>query len=71
MDRSSCEPSIVQIIDRLFCILFVLEFDVNVSNQMISQVVTDVHLFNLAILFFDFDEDILKKVVKMLLYCCF
>jgi hypothetical protein len=52
IDWSSCKPSIVEIIDCTFGIFLIPELDINIADQMISQVVAYVHFFNFSILVF-------------------
>ena len=67
VDGASSEPAVVQVFDGAFGVLFSSELDVDVTHQMIAQVVTDVHLLDFPVLFFGFNEAILEKVVIMFL----
>lgn len=68
VNRPATEPSIVQVIYGLFCVLFSTEFYVDVANEVIAQVVADVHFLYLSVLVFAFNEDILKEIVVVLLH---
>lgn len=40
------KPSVVQVFDSLFRILFAMKLDIDIADQMIAQVVTNIHLLN-------------------------
>ena len=61
------EPAVVQLLDGLLGVFFFAELDVDVANEMVAQVVADVHLLNLTILVLRLDKDVLKEVVIMFL----
>lgn len=42
--------------------------NVNIADKMIAQIVAHIHLFDLAIFVFTFDEHIFKEIVVMLLH---
>ena len=44
-----------------------VEFDVDISDNMIAQILTDVHLFNFTVLGLNLIEDLFIKLVIMLL----
>lgn len=67
VDGQSVIPSVVQIRDRLCRVLLFAEFNVNVADQVIAQVVADVHLLHFAVLVLHFQEDIFEKVIVVLL----
>lgn len=45
--------------------------DVDIADKMISQVVTDVHLFDFTVFIFELDENVFKEVIEMLLHFFF
>ena len=49
IDWSTAEPTIVEVSNGLGGILFSAKLNVDVADEMIAQVVADVHLFNLAV----------------------
>jgi len=67
INGSSIEPSVVEIIHCLLCILFISKLDVDIAHEMVSKVVAYVHLLNLSILVLQLNKDILEKVVKVFL----
>jgi len=68
IDWSSSEPAIVQICTGLQSIIFLFEFDIYISNKMVTQIVTDVHLLNLSIFILALHKDVLKEVVVVFLH---
>lgn len=66
--RTTSKPAVVQIIDRFLCVFLTAELDVDIAHQVITQVVTHVHLFNLPILIFTLNKYIFKEIVIMLLH---
>lgn len=42
--------------------------NINISNEMIAQIVAYIHLFNFTIFIFAFNEYIFKKIIIMLLH---
>jgi len=68
IDRSSSKPSIVEVVDGLVGILLPLELDVDVADQVVSQIVAHIHLLNLSVFVLAFDEDIFEEVVVVLLH---
>lgn len=45
--------------------------DVNVANEMIAEVVANVHLFDFAVFVLELNEDVFKKVIKVFLHFFF
>ena len=41
--------------------------DVNIANQVVAQVVADVHLLNLSVLVFNLSENLFEELIKVLL----
>lgn len=66
VDWSSVEPAVVQVTHRLVGILLSAELDIDVANQVITQVVADVHLLNFSILL-HFNKDFFEEIIIMLL----
>merc|ERR1719206_26665 len=60
-------PAVVDSNHGFLRIFLVLELDVDISNKMITKVVTHVHLFYLPVLLLQFEEDILKERIVVLL----
>ena len=48
--------------------LFLLKLDVHIPDQMVSQIVADVHLLHLSILVLALHEDVLEEVIIVLLH---
>merc|ERR1719438_633929 len=67
VDRSPTKPAVVQVLDCLVGVLLLLELDVNIADEMIPEVVADVHLLHGSIFVLTFDEDVFKEVVVMFL----
>lgn len=68
VDWSAAEPTIIQIVDGFFGVFLAAELDVHVADEMITQVVTYVHFFDLTIFVFTFHKDVFKEVVIMFLH---
>lgn len=62
------EPTIIEILGRLLCVLLPPEFDVNIADQVIAEVVAHVHLLDFAVLVLALDEHVLEEVVVVLLH---
>jgi len=62
---SSSEPSVVQIPHGFVGILFPTELYVDVANQVIPEIVANVHLLDLPIFVLEFHENILEKVIEV------
>lgn len=65
---STAEPAVVQIVRCLLGISLVPELDVNVTHEVVTQIIANVHLFNFAILVLALHEHILEEVVIMFLH---
>lgn len=65
--RLASEPALIKLIDSSLSVLFALEFDVDIADEMVAQVIADVHFFDGPIPFLQFHEDIFKEFVEMLL----
>jgi hypothetical protein len=65
---TTSEPSIVELLCCSLCVFFATEFDVDVADEMVSEVVANIHFLNLSIFIFELHENILKEVVVMLLH---
>jgi len=68
VDRSASKPTIVEVIASFQCIIFLLELDIDIANQMVTEVVTNIHFLNLTIFILTLNKDILKEVVIMFLH---
>jgi len=68
VDGSATKPPVVQLLNSTLCVLLAAKFDVDITNQMVSQIVADIHLLNFTVLLFGFNETVFKKVVIMLLH---
>ena len=68
VDGPAAEPAPVQVNDSLLCVRLVLKLDVDVAHKMVAQIVTDIHLLNLAILVLALYEHLLKEVVVVFLH---
>jgi len=67
VDRGPTVPSIVQIRDGLGGIFFFPKLDIHIADQVVTQVVTNVHFLNLSIFILHLQEDVLKEVIIVLL----
>jgi len=67
VDRGPVVPTIVQIGDGFGRVFLFAKLDVNVTDQMIAEIIADVHLFHLAVLALHLEEYVLEEVVVMLL----
>ena len=67
VDGPPTEPTVVQILHGLVGVLLLLELDVDIADQMISQVVTDVHLLHWAVFVLTFYEHVFEEVIIMFL----
>lgn len=68
MDRLTVEPAVVQVHHRFLRILFPTKLHIDVADQMVSEVVTHVHLLHLSVLLLHLCEDFLKELVIVLLH---
>merc|ERR1740128_1006513 len=68
VNRSPAKPSVVEVVYPLLCVLLALELDVDVAYQMVSQVVTHIHLLDLSVFVLALHKDVLEEVVVMLLH---
>jgi len=68
VDGSATKPPVVQLLNSTLCVLLAAKFDVDITNQMVSQIVADIHLLNFTVLLLGFNETVFKKVVVMLLH---
>jgi len=66
--RTSREPPIVQVLNGPFRILLFAKLNVNITHKMISEIVTHVHLLNLSVFIFQFNEHVLEEVIEMFLH---
>ena len=67
VDGPPTEPTVVQILHGLVGVLLLLELDVDIADQMISQVVTDIHLLHWAVFVLTFYEHVFEEVIIMFL----
>lgn len=67
-NRTTAEPSIVQILTSLLGVLLVAELHIRVAGQMLAQIVANVHLLDLAVLVLHLEEELLEYVVEVLLH---
>jgi len=68
VDGSAAEPAVVEVLDGSLGVLLAPELDVDVADQMVAQVVANVHLLHLSVLLLGLDETVLEKVVVVLLH---
>jgi len=65
--RLSLVPTVVDRVHRFLRVLFVLELDVYVSDEVIAEVVANIHLFDFAVLLFQLEKHIFEeRIVKFL-----
>ena len=67
VDGTASKPAVVEVLDCLVRVLLLLELDIDVADQMVSQVVTHIHLLHRPILVFTLNKHVFKEVVIMLL----
>ena len=67
IDWTSSKPTVVQILHGLVSVLFLLELHIDIADQMISQIVTDIHLLNRAIFVLALYEHVFEEVIIMFL----
>lgn len=68
MDGLSVEPAVVQVNHGLLRVFFTAKLHVHVSDQVVSKVITDIHLLDLAVLLLHFCKDLLKKLIIVFLH---
>lgn len=68
MDWLPIKPTVIQVDHSFLCILLTSKLDIHVPHQVVSQVVTDIHLLNLSVLFFHLGEDFLEELIIVLLH---
>lgn len=59
------EPSLVEVLDRLRCVLFASEFHVHIADHVLAKIVAHVHLLYLAVLVLQLAEDLLEEIVEV------
>lgn len=62
------EPAVIEFIHGPLCILLPPELNIDVAHEVVPKVVAHVHLFNLAILFLQLREHLLKEVIVVFLH---
>lgn len=67
VDRLLIVPAVVHCNHGLLRILLVLELDVDITHKMITEVVTHVHLFDLAVLLLQLEKHVLEERIVVLL----
>jgi len=67
-DGLTVKPAVIQVNDCFLCVLFTTKLYIDVSHQVIPQVITHVHLLHLSILLLHLREHFLKEVVIVLLH---
>ena len=68
IDGPPAKPAIVEVLNGLFRILFTPELNVDVADEVIAEVVANVHLLNVAVLVLTLDEAVLEEVVVVFLH---
>lgn len=68
VDGAPAEPALIQLLDGSSCILLPPKFDVDVSHEMVAEIIANVHLFDFSIFVLGLDENVLEKVIIMLLH---
>jgi len=67
INGQSVVPAVVQIRHCLGSVLFLSELHVHIADQMIAQVIADVHLLHFSVFVLHFEEDVFEKVIVVLL----
>lgn len=65
IDGFAAEPAVIEILDGSLGVSLAFEPDVDVSNQMITKVITDIHLLNRPVFVGQFHIDVLEELVKV------
>lgn len=68
VDGLPVEPAVVQINHSFLRIFFTAKLHIHVSNEVISKVITDIHLLHLTVLLLHFCENLLKKLIIVFLH---
>ena len=64
----SAEPAVVQVFDSTLCVLFSPKLDVDVAHQVVTQVVTHVHLFHLPVFVLGLQKTVFEEIVVVFLH---
>ena len=67
IDGSAPKPTVVQILHGLVSVLLLLELDIDIAHQMISQIVADIHLLYRAVFVLALYEHVFEEVIIMFL----
>ena len=67
IDRTSSKPTVVQILHGLVGVLLLLELHIDVADQVVSQVVADIHLLYRTVFVLAFYEHVFEEVIIMFL----
>lgn len=62
------EPAVIEFGHSPLCILLPAELNVDVAHEVVSEVVTHIHFFNLSVLLLQFREYLLKEVIVVFLH---
>lgn len=62
------EPAVIEFGHSPLCILLPAELNVDVAHEVVSEVVTHIHFFNLSVLLLQFREYLLKEVIIVFLH---
>lgn len=68
VDWLAVKPAVVQVNHSLFRIFFTAKLDIHVPHEVVSEVVTDIHLLHLPVLLLHFCENLLKELIIMFLH---
>lgn len=58
------EPAVIEFRHCPLCILLPPELNIDIAHEVVPEVVTHIHLFNLSILLLQFCEYLLQKIGK-------
>lgn len=62
------EPAVIEFCHSPLCILLPPELNIDIAHEVVPEVVTHIHLFNLSILLLQFCEYLLKEVIIVFLH---
>ena len=63
----SSKPTVVQILHGLVSVLLLLKLHIDVADQMISQIIADIHFLNRTVFVLAFYEHVFEEVIIMFL----
>jgi hypothetical protein len=68
VDWNMVEPAVVQVFHAICRVFFKTELDIHISDEMITEVITYVHLLDLAVFVFALYKHVFEELVKVFLH---